>query len=150
MARLNRALLRRAIEARFATMWYGVLSPDGRLRYSNAGQEPPVVVRAGGVAESLDVGGPVLGLLGIASYEHAEVQLAPGDLVVIFSDGVTEARDGGNDEYGRERLLDVLSTAHGRPAEDVLHEVLRAVNAFAGAAPQADDITALVLRYRGN
>jgi serine phosphatase RsbU (regulator of sigma subunit)/pSer/pThr/pTyr-binding forkhead associated (FHA) protein len=150
MGRINRALLRRAIEARFATMCYGVLSADGRLSYSNAGQEPPVVVRAGGVVESLDVGGPVLGLLGIASYEHGDVRLAAGDLVVIFSDGVTEARDSGNDEYGRKRLLDVLTTAHGRPAEDVLHEVLRAVHAFAGAAPQADDITVLVLRYRGN
>lgn len=149
MARINRALLRRAIEARFATMCYGALSADGRFRYSNAGQEPPIVVRAGGVLESLDVGGPVLGLLGIARYEYGETQLRPGDLVVMFSDGVTEARDSGGEEYGRERLAPVLADAHGRDARPVLEDLLASVNAFAGEAPQADDITALVLRYRG-
>ena len=149
MDRINRALLRRAIEARFATMCYGSLSADGRFRYSNAGQEPPVVVRAGGVMESLDMGGPVLGLLSIASYEFGEIQLNPGDLVVMFSDGVTEARDNDNNEYERDRLLALLAGTHGSEAQRVLEDLLAAVNGFAGTAPQADDITVLVLRYRG-
>jgi phosphoserine phosphatase RsbU/P len=149
MDRINRALLRRAIEARFATMCYGALSADGLLRYCNAGQEPPVVVRAGGVLESLDVGGPVLGLLGIAVYEQGETQLTPGDVVVLFSDGVTEARNAGGTEYDRPRLLASLGDVHGRDAGRVLEEVLASVNAFSGLAPQADDITVLVLKYRG-
>jgi sigma-B regulation protein RsbU (phosphoserine phosphatase) len=141
--------LRRAIEARFATMCYAMVMPDGRFHHSNAGQEPSIVIRAGGVTEALDVGGPVLGLLALATYEYGETSLAPGDLVVMFSDGVTEARNSAGDEFGRERLLEVLAGQHGREADRVLDDVLRAVNAFAEGAPQADDITALVLRYRG-
>lgn len=149
MTRINRALLRRAIEARFATMCYGSLSPTGMFRHSNAGQEPPIIVRAGGVLESLDVGGPVLGLLSIARYDFGETQLEPGDLVVIFSDGVTEALSTTGAEYGRERLEPVLAGAHGHDAQQVLEAVLSSVDAFAAGAPQADDITVLVLRYRG-
>ncbi len=149
MARINRALLRRAIDARFATMCYATLAADGRFHYSNAGQEPPILIRAGGAIEALDVGGPVLGLLVVAQYEFGETMLAPGDLVVMFSDGVTEARNSAGDEYERQRLLAVLAGQHGHAAERVLEDVLGAVNAFAEGAPQADDITALVLRYRG-
>jgi phosphoserine phosphatase RsbU/P len=149
MRRLNRALLRRAIEARFAPMCYGTLAPDGLFRYCNAGQEPPLVVRRGGVTESLEVGGPVLGLLPLATYEFGETMLASDDLVVIFSDGVTEARNPAGDEYERPRLLAALADAHGHSASRVLEGLLASVNTFAAAAPQADDITALVLRYKG-
>jgi phosphoserine phosphatase RsbU/P len=149
MARLNRALLRRAIEARFATMCYATLMPDGRFRYSNAGQEPPIVIRSGGVMEAMDVGGPVLGLLSFATYAYGEMSLAPGDLVVMYSDGVTEARNSRGDEYGRDRLLELLAGQHGREAERVLDDVRGAVKTFAEGAPQADDITVLVLRCRG-
>ena len=149
MTRVNVALLRRAIEARFATMFHAVLSADGRLRYSNAGQEAPIVVRANGVMEELEVGGPVLGLLSIASYEFAEIQMAPGDFVVLFSDGVTEARDAQGNEYGRDRLLALLGAAAGQDVDRVLEDLMASVTQFSLEAPQADDITALVLRYRG-
>jgi len=82
MARVNRALLRRAVEARFATMFYGEVAVDGRLSYCNAGQEPPLVVHQDGVAW-LEAGGPVLGLLSIAAYESGSEPLAAGDLVVV-------------------------------------------------------------------
>ena len=126
-----------------------IARPDGKFRYSNAGQEPPIVVRADGSLEPLEVGGPVLGLLSIARYEFGETQLHPGDLVVMFSDGVTEARDTNGGEYGRERLDAILVESHGRDAQPVLEDVLASVGAFAAGAAQADDITALVLRYRG-
>jgi serine phosphatase RsbU (regulator of sigma subunit) len=149
MARINVALLRRAIAARFATMFYGALSPEGRLDYCNAGQEPPVVVRANGVTEMLETGGPVVGLLDIASYQQGVLQLLPGDLVVVCSDGVTEARNVADDEYGTDRLIRLLAPRHGRNPQQVLDDLLASVNTFAALAPQADDITALVLRYRG-
>ncbi len=149
MARLNRALLRRQVEARFATMFYGALTPDGLLRYSNAGQEPPVVVRAGGVVSALDVGGPVLGLLSVAAYEFGAATLEPGDIVVVCSDGITEARNVAGDEYGRDRLNEILSGEHGHDPESVLDRLMVSVTEFAGAEPQNDDITTLVLRYRG-
>jgi serine phosphatase RsbU (regulator of sigma subunit)/pSer/pThr/pTyr-binding forkhead associated (FHA) protein len=150
MARLNRALLRRAVEARFATMFYGALSADGRLHYSNAGQEPPLVVGADGGVRMLEIGGPVLGLLGVAAFDLGLEPLGRGDIVVVCSDGVTEARNPGSEEFGRDRLTELLAGSHGQNPEAVLDRMLASVREFAGAEPQADDITALVLRYRGH
>jgi serine phosphatase RsbU (regulator of sigma subunit)/pSer/pThr/pTyr-binding forkhead associated (FHA) protein len=148
LARINKALLRRAIEARFATMFYGVAYPDGRLRYCNAGQEPALVVHAEG-EEWLDVGGPVLGLLSLATYESGETRLAPGDFVILYSDGVTEARSVDNSEFERRRLLEVGRATRGQKPDVVLEALLGAIRDFSHGAAQADDITALVFRYRG-
>jgi serine phosphatase RsbU (regulator of sigma subunit) len=148
MTRLNKALLRRAIESRFATMFHGELTMDGRLSYCNAGQEPPLVIGREGVSW-LEAGGPVLGLLPTAAYESATVILEPGDLVIICSDGVTEARNAVDDEFGRDGLVDAVRAHHGARPEIVLDRLIAAVKEFADGAQQADDITALVIRYRG-
>ena len=149
MARINAALLRRAVEARFATMFYGALDENGVLRYSNAGQEPPIVVRGDGEISPLDVGGPVLGLLSVASYESDAVTLQNGDLVVICSDGVTEARNAEGDEFGRDRLTAALQGTHGMRPDAVMDTLMAAIREFVGVAAQADDITVLVVRYTG-
>jgi sigma-B regulation protein RsbU (phosphoserine phosphatase) len=149
MERINKALLRRAIEARFATMFYGAITADGQLSYSNAGQEPPLVVRADGTSW-LEEGGPVLGLLSIATYQYATVPLRPGDLVVVCSDGVTEARNLAGDEFGRDRLVEALHGYHGAKPEEALERVLGAVKQFSQGAAQGDDITLLILRYKGS
>jgi serine phosphatase RsbU (regulator of sigma subunit) len=148
MLRLNHALLRRQIDARFATMCYGLVAPSGEFSYCNAGQEPPLVIAKNGI-RWLEVGGPVLGLLPSAKYEYATEKLEPGDLVVVCSDGVTEARNVANDEFGRDRMLEAVQSMHGAKSDLVLDQLLSAVNQFARGAPQADDITVLVLRYRG-
>lgn len=149
MLRLNRALLRRVVEARFATMFFGELTSDGRLRYTNAGQDPPVLVQHGGT-RWLKVGGPVLGLLPGAMYGYDTLLLEPGDLVVVCSDGVSEARNEAGEEFGRDRFLASVSGTHGQSSEAVLEHVLSAVREFVGSAPQADDITAFVIRHRGD
>jgi serine phosphatase RsbU (regulator of sigma subunit) len=148
MGRINTALLRRAIEARFATMCYGVLEADGSVRSCNAGQEPPLVIGATGV-RWLETGGPVLGLLDGAEYEFETMRLEPGDVLVVCSDGVTEARDIHGEEFGRDRLLEAVSSCHGQKADLVLERLLSAVARFSAGAPQADDITVLALRYHG-
>ena len=147
MTRINRALLRRAIEARFATMFYGVLWSDGRLSYCNAGHESPIIV--GRTQRSLDTGGVVLGLFDNAKYEVETVQLEPGDTIVVFSDGVSEARNHADEELGRERLVTALGSVRDISSEATLEKLLAAVRDFTAGAPQADDVTALVLRYRG-
>jgi serine phosphatase RsbU (regulator of sigma subunit) len=147
MARINAALLRRAVEARFATMFYGALEPDGVLRYSNAGQEPPLVIRGDGTVVLLETGGPVLGLLPSATYASDAVPLQRGDLVVVCSDGVTEARNPAGDEFGRERLTAALDRCHGMRPEAVVDTLMAAIRSFVAGAPQADDFTALVVRY---
>ena len=146
LARINHALLRRATQ-RFVTMFFGVLSPDGVLRYSSAGHEPPAHVGRGGVT-ALEAGGLVLGLFSHATYESGVAPLAPGDLVVVCSDGVTEAMNTAGEEFGRERFVAAVSTEHGREPDAVLKRLLQAVREFTAGAPQADDLTAVVLRYR--
>jgi sigma-B regulation protein RsbU (phosphoserine phosphatase) len=149
MERINQALLRRAVDARFATMFYGVLDPDGQLQYSNAGQEPPFVIRAGGEVSLLEVGGPVLGLLSGISYDFATTPLQPGDVVVVCSDGVTEARSATNEEFGRERAIEAIRSLHGARPDVVMDALMAALRTFVGVAAQADDITVLVVRYAG-
>ncbi len=148
LTRVNNALLRRAIEARFATMFHGVVSRDGLLSYCNGGQDPPLVLRRNTI-EWLETGGPVLGLLPGASYEFDSVTLEAGDLVVICSDGVAEARNMAGEEFGRERLLEAMQGCHGSKPAAVLERLFAAVKTFSEGTPQGDDITGLVLRYRG-
>ena len=148
LTRVNNALLRRAIEARFATMFHGVVDADGHLSYCNGGQEPPLVLARNGMSW-LEAGGPVLGLLPGATYEFDSVTLEPGDLVVICSDGVTEARNAAGDEFGRERLIEATAGCHGAKPDAVLERLFGAVRTFSQGTPQGDDITGLVLRYRG-
>jgi serine phosphatase RsbU (regulator of sigma subunit)/pSer/pThr/pTyr-binding forkhead associated (FHA) protein len=148
LTRINRALLRRAVDARFATMFYGVMDDRGGLKCSNGGQEPPVLVRSGRV-ETLDEGGPVLGLLPTAAYRFETTSLETGDLIVICSDGVTEAQNPSGEEFGRDRLVATMAAEHGQPPDAVLERLVGQVRDFAGNAAQTDDITAMVVRYKG-
>ena len=147
MARINAALLRRAVDARFATMFYGVLRSDGNLCYSNAGQEPPILVKSTGEVLLLETGGPVIGLLSGVPYDSAVVAMEPGDLVVVCSDGVTEARSVDGEEFGRDRTIAAVRHCHGQKPEVVLDALMAAMREFVGIAPQADDITVLIVRY---
>ena len=105
VAAVNTALVRRGIQGRFVTLFYGVLFPDGRLTYCNAGHNPPMlVVRDAGV-QRLETGGMVLGLFDGTPFEEDTVTLQPGDFLVVFSDGVSEALNPTGDEFGDERLL---------------------------------------------
>ena len=149
LTRVNNALLRRAIEARFATMFHGVVDVDGNLSYCNGGQEPPLVLARNDGISWLETGGPVLGLLPGATFEFDRVTLSPGDLVVICSDGVTEARNAAGEEFGRERLIEAMLGCHGTKPEAALERLFGAVRTFSQGTPQGDDITGLVLRYRG-
>src|SRR4029079_5040448 len=104
ITRLNHGLFRRAIESRFLTTFYGILSSDGTFTYCNAGHNPPILVSASGVRR-LDAGGVVLGLFEHASFEEETLKLESGDSIVVFSDGVTEALNPQGDEYSDERLV---------------------------------------------
>ena len=147
VARINSAMLRRMIEARFVTMFHGAITQAGQLSYCNAGHEPPVVVTDEGVT-SLETGGPILGLFGDATYASASVQLRPHDLVVICSDGVTEAVNVSGEEFGRMRLIDVIQRNRGGSVEHMLERVLETLRIFSHGAAQTDDITVLVVGYR--
>ena len=146
MTRVNGALLARAIESRFATIFFAILRADGRLTYCNAGQNPPLLFSASGTRK-LETGGMIVGLFPQASYQQEDIQLAAGDSLAIFSDGVSEALNGNGEEYGEARIQEAVAPNWLEPSDVVLQALLESVRAFAQGAPQNDDVTALIVRY---
>jgi serine phosphatase RsbU (regulator of sigma subunit) len=145
LTHVNQVLLRRAIEARFVTAVYSVLA-DGQLTYCNAGHNAPFVLGRGGLRR-LDKGGSILGMFKDAAFEQETIQLSEGDLLVSFSDGVTEAVNNQGDDFGEGRLLDCLQSHWALAPSDLLKRLFDEVRQFCAGAPQSDDLTALVLRY---
>ena len=148
LSRVNQALIRRSVESRFATAFYAVLSKSGQLTYCNAGHNPPLLLRRDTV-DRLEKGGLILGLFEHATFEEETVSVAPGDILITFSDGVTEALSATGEEYGEERLLACVQASRDKPVPELLEAVLASVRAFTVGAVQSDDVTALVLRYVG-
>ena len=146
ITRVNRALLARAIESRFATIFFAILRPDGLLTYCNAGQNPPLLFSASGVRK-LETGGMIVGLFPHASYEQEDIQLNPGDSLAIFSDGVSEALSADGEEYGEARIEDVIAPHWLEASDAVLQSLLESVRTFARGAVQNDDVTALIVRF---
>ena len=144
--RVNAGMLSRAIPARFATAFYGVLSADGVLTYCNAGHNPPFLF-SNGTVRTLATGGMVLGIFDVVPYEQESVQLQPGDVIVLFSDGVSEAMNAAYEEFGEDRIPDAVRPALGNSPQQILETLLAAVHAFADGVPMRDDVTAVVLRY---
>ncbi|HEY7449567.1 MAG TPA: SpoIIE family protein phosphatase [Vicinamibacterales bacterium] len=148
LAQANDALLRRAIRARFATVFYAVLSPDGRVAYCNAGHNAPILLGQHGM-KRLESGGPFIGAFERAMFGEETLQLEPGDLLVAFSDGVTEARNADGQEFGEDRLLACIEGHRALAPAALLDSLLDTVQQFSAGAGQRDDLTALVLRYSG-
>ena len=147
MTTVNTALVRRGVQGRFVTLFYAVLHPDGRLVYCNAGHNAPVLVTATGVAR-LDIGGMVVGLFDGVPFDEGAVTLQPNDCVVLFSDGVSEALNADEEEYGDDRLLECLAGLTGSACEPRLQEIFASVERFTAGAAQHDDVTAMVVTYQ--
>jgi sigma-B regulation protein RsbU (phosphoserine phosphatase) len=153
LTRVNEHLRRNLSRGTFVTMVYAVIDADrGRLEYTRAGHNPPLLVRAGGEGDFLTAPGVALGATGRSTFEAVTrveaVDIEPGDLVVFYTDGVTEAMDLRGEEYGEERLVDRMRRVAASPASaaEAVDALLRDVRAFAGRAPQHDDITIVAIR----
>jgi serine phosphatase RsbU (regulator of sigma subunit) len=144
---INLALIRRGLENRFVTALYGVLDPNGGLTYCNAGHNPPMLLGKSGVRR-LEKGGPIVGLFEAATFEQETVTLAEGDTIVVFSDGVSEALSATGEEFGDARLLECLLQHDGIEPKAILKAIIDAVREFTAGAPQSDDLTTMVVRYR--
>ncbi|MGH9671922.1 MAG: PP2C family protein-serine/threonine phosphatase, partial [Bryobacteraceae bacterium] len=148
-AKMNRLLYRSTGTNKYATFFYAQLEDRGRrLRYVNAGHNPPYLVRrAGSIVEvtELSAGGTVLGLFPEIKYRAEETDLRPGDLLVAFTDGVTEALNAEGEEFGEERLKDLLRGAVGAPAADISSALEDRMREWIGAAEQHDDLTFVVV-----
>ena len=132
----------------FVTVFYGVYDPATKvLTFSNGGHNPPLVVHADGSSEELALtGGIALGAIPEFEFGQASVQLRPGDLVVFFTDGVTEAINVEDEEFGLEAVQALFADGEPRSAREAAEMILQAVRDFAGEAPQFDDLTCMTLR----
>src|SRR5229473_1958400 len=146
---LNRFLCDHAEVGRYATMFFGILDENGGLEYINAGHPSPILIRQNGKAEEAFTEGSFpVGLVPQAEYSTAAVKLEPGDTLVLFSDGVTEAMDPKEDFFGIPRLVQLLTGHNDTPLDELQKLLLEAVENFSRGASQADDLTLLLVRYR--
>ncbi|MGA2098240.1 MAG: SpoIIE family protein phosphatase [Candidatus Acidiferrum sp.] len=156
ITRVNSMLYDASTEDRYATLFYAQFDPaTRRLSYVNAGHCPPILVRSAESArasncpqvERLDkAGGTVVGLIPECSYEQAGATLSPGDLLVIYTDGFSEAMNPQLEEWGEERLIDAIKACNGFPAKEIITRIIKSADAYASGAPQSDDMTLVILR----
>lgn len=148
MQRINVLVYESSASNRYATFFFATLDPTTReVRYVNAGHNAPMLVRSGsGQVIRLEAGGTPVGLLPGASYEEQSVAMAPGDFLLCYTDGISEAMNLGDEEWGEDRMLEAVKKTPGAGAKDILREVFRAADEFTGEAPQHDDMTLLIVR----
>jgi sigma-B regulation protein RsbU (phosphoserine phosphatase) len=145
---VNQAFVASTAPEHYATLFMGVYDDaTRRLRYANCGHPAPLLRRADGTCERLPATAPVIGLLDGWNGDAGETALAPGDLMVACSDGVTEATNAEDDDYGEERLAASVAAVHHRPMAEIPPAIVGEVKAFAGGHPQ-DDVTVIALRGR--
>jgi len=148
VGRLNRFLIDRTGGEKYATLFYCLVDRGGRMSYVNAAHCPPILLRSGGEQVSLEPTSMPVGLIETAEFPVEEQLLVPGDKVVVYSDGVTEAQNTAAEFFGKKRLREIVA-ARARESCTVIHDAIQeAVAAFTEGAAQSDDITVLVLEFR--
>jgi len=132
----------------FITLFYGVLDAQSRsLSYVNAGHNPPLICRGtDGTFSELSATGMAIGVVPDAEYTSNTVVLEPGDVMVLYTDGITEAENAAQEMYGEERLREAIAGARTLSATAIMDAILASVHGFTGSNPQSDDITLMVVR----
>jgi sigma-B regulation protein RsbU (phosphoserine phosphatase) len=151
MRDVNRILARQSDAAMFVTLFYGILDTrTGEVDYCNAGHHPACLFSPGGGFRFADEGGGVVaGMFEQWEYTGGKVKMEPGECMVLYTDGVSEAFDEQENMFGEERLREVVEASGPLPLEQLVKKILGEVTRFAGSVPQSDDITVFALRYRG-
>lgn len=147
---LNSFLCEHEEVGRYATVFFGILDLQGNLEYISAGHPSPILLRGGKANELFTTGSFPVGLIPEAVYKTAQAKVEPGDTLVLFSDGVTEAVDLEQKQFGVSRLCQALIAEHEAPLDRLQSKVVESVEKFARGASQADDITLLFVRYRAS
>jgi len=149
LGRVNGILVRERATPLFVTAALLVVDVgSGRVRFASAGHEPPFVARFRGGIDRLDVAGPILGAFGDATFDEGSAELRLGDALLLYTDGLTEARDPERRFYGEDRLLETLMSVCGAAAEEIKRTIVDDVHEFRGAADAHDDLTLLVMERR--
>ena len=148
IASANPIITSRSHSGMFVTLFYGILDPEsGSLSFVNAGHNPPFILRAGSLkTEELFASGAALGIFADGRFREYTIRLSPGDLLVLYTDGITEARNREGEEFGTGRLMDTVRELAPKTPQEIVDAVVSRVMTFAGSEPQADDITILVVR----
>ena len=147
VTRLNHSLKANTPDNKFITGFFAILDPrTGSMTYTNAGHNPPVLVRRNGKAELLTAGGPVLGILPNIPYLGGQTILAPGESLVLYSDGVSEAPNSAGEEFGEDAIAQIALACHDRSAQETMLEIGRQLRAFLGDRQPVDDVTLLIVR----
>jgi len=147
---LNRSLTERCPLGKFITFFYALLDPPtGTLEYSNAGHNYPLILRRNGSVETLTGNGLVMGLFSAVHYEVKKTKLAPGDMLVLYSDGVTEAADSSDVEFGEKGLAEFLTARKTIRCEDIVNQLVEHIRKWRGTTSFADDFTVVLVRRTG-
>lgn len=147
--RSNKLLLQSTSDEKYATLFYGILDTEtNNFSYTNAGHNPPLVISKDGSVRLLRTGGIMVAMMDNFPFEEETLELKPGDTLVLYSDGITEAINDKEDEFGEGRLTELLKKSAQRPAEEMIASVVEAVNKHAGNMPQADDMTMVILKMK--
>ncbi len=134
----------------FATLFIGILEPaTGKIDFVNAGHNPPLLLRQNGQMEKLEPGGTMIGAFDFVTWEADSVQLSEGDLLFIFTDGVTEA-DNGKEQFGDDRTEKYILQNRNSKPEETITKLMIDIETFMNEAPHSDDITMLALKRRAN
>ncbi|HUK92104.1 MAG TPA: SpoIIE family protein phosphatase [Blastocatellia bacterium] len=148
MDEINRYLYENTPPNKYATLFYGKLDPKtGLLTYSNGGHNPPMLIRKNGTdVLRLDIGGRPVGMMPSGAYCEGQVEFFPGDVLVIYSDGISESVNEANEEFGEERLLEAVQKNVGRSAAGIRDRIDEALSKFVGNTPPFDDMTLMVVK----
>jgi serine phosphatase RsbU (regulator of sigma subunit) len=145
---LNRMLVQKSASRKIVTLFCAVLDSKGNLIFVNAGHNPPIVLRASGQMEVLSTNSLIVGAFDFATYPEAETRLAPGDILVAFTDGVTEALNSAGEMFGDQRLQEVIRSATTLGAVQIRDCILDQVATHSRGLPQDDDITVVALKMK--
>jgi phosphoserine phosphatase RsbU/P len=143
---LNRQIYAHTAPEKYATFFFAMYDEtDGILRYTNAGHLPPIVIR-NGEAEMLDVNGTVVGAFPMSKYDESVVQLQSGDLLVCYTDGITEPENAYGEMFGEDRLIEIVKRNAAQEDSTIIHNVLEAVRNWHAGSELPDDMTLLIAR----
>lgn len=147
ITRLNKSTSASCPDNRFITFFMLIADPaTGEIVFTNAGHNPPMLFRKGGTVEQLEGGGMILGIMPMAKYTEARVKMEPGDVLVLYTDGVTEAVNPREEEFGEDHLMEFVNAMKDRNAASIMNAIHAEVTRFAESAPQGDDITVVVVK----
>jgi serine phosphatase RsbU (regulator of sigma subunit) len=147
MGEINQYIFENSPSNKFLTLFYGELDPEtGTLRYSNGGHNSPIFVRHAGQVERLDKGGLPIGMMQGSAFQEESVVFEPGDVLVIYSDGITESINEREEEFEEERLIDVVKNNLGRSASGIRDRIDEALSRFVGATAPVDDMTLMIIK----